>query len=110
MTSSELAKEVFSIVEAKIRANPSPSEFELAYQARLAIDKIRFAVKQIEQANSNAAPLCEASLQLLDALDRLEAAERNFQRRFRPSLSAVHESQVQPVNGCRDQRNGKGVV
>jgi hypothetical protein len=30
MTSSELAKEVFSIVEARIRATPSPSEFELA--------------------------------------------------------------------------------
>ena len=83
MTSAELAKEVLSIVEAKIRSNPSPAEFEMAYQARVAIDKIRFAVKQIEQANSNATPLCEASLQLLDALDRLEAAEHNFQWRWR---------------------------
>jgi hypothetical protein len=110
VTSSELAKEVFSIMEARIPATPSPSEFELAYQARVAIDKIRFAVKHIERANSNAAPLFEVSLQLLDALDRLEAAERNFQRRFRSSLSAVHEPQAQPVNGCRDQRNAKGVV
>jgi hypothetical protein len=85
LTSSELAKEVFSILEAKILGRPSPVEFEMAYQVRVEIEKIRFAVKQIEQFSSNAAPLCEANLQLLDALDRLEGAEHNFQSRRRCS-------------------------
>jgi hypothetical protein len=85
VTTSELAKEVFSIVEAKVLSRPSPAEFEMAYQIRVAIDNIRFAVKQIDRFSSTASPLSEASLQLLDVLDRLEAAERNFQRRWRRS-------------------------
>jgi hypothetical protein len=64
--------------------------------------------KQIERPNSNAAQLFEVSLQLLDALDRLEAAERNFQRRFRSSLFAVHESQAQPVNGLSGSKEREG--
>jgi hypothetical protein len=54
-------------------------EFELAYQVRVAIDCIRFAIKATEQSSERP----EASLQLLDALDRLQSAEISFQRTFR---------------------------
>jgi len=66
-----------------------PGEFELAYQVRVAIDCIRFAIKATEQSVEEpnevrqASLRQEANLQLLDALDRLQSAERRFQRRFR---------------------------
>jgi hypothetical protein len=92
MTSAELAREVFSLVEAKTIYRPSPTEFELAYQARVAMERLRFAVKLTEQADKIPEQLREAVLQLLDALDGLEAAERSFQCRFRSgSDSNVNE-------------------
>jgi hypothetical protein len=70
-----------------------PAEFELAYQVRVAIDCIRFAVKatehSVEEPNEvrKASLRQEAGLQLLDALDRLQSAERSFQLRLRPRSS-----------------------
>jgi len=69
------------------------AEFELAYQVRVAIDCIRFAVKATEQSVEEPNEVREASLrqeanfQLIDALDRLQSAEINFQRKFRTSSS-----------------------
>jgi hypothetical protein len=83
MTSSELAKEVFSIVEAKLFDRPSPTEFEMAYQARIAIERIRFAIRASETARAGSVQSQEAGLQLLDALDRLESMDRRFQERSR---------------------------
>jgi len=79
---TELAREVFAIVEAKVRSRPSPMEFEMAYQIRVAVDRIRFAIKATDQFARHPHQLQEASLQLLDALDRLESAERDFQAKF----------------------------
>ncbi len=87
MNSSELAKRVFSIVEAKVVDRPSPGEFEMAYQARIAIEKIRFAIKATERAPSRTAEGDEIGMQLLDALDRLESIDRKFQQRSRASAS-----------------------
>jgi hypothetical protein len=102
MTSAELAKEVFSIVEAKLFDRPSPTEFEMAYQARVAIDRIRFAIKVTEQADKKPEQLREAGLQLLDALDRLEAAERSFQCRFRTGSDSDSYFKAHPgINGSR---------
>jgi hypothetical protein len=67
----------------QLASRPSPVEFELAYQVRVAIDCIRFSIKATEQSVKQPDQLVEASLQLLDALDRLRSAERSFQRRFR---------------------------
>ena len=83
MTSSELAKEVFSIVESKLLDRPSPSEFEMAYQARIAIERIRFAIRASETARADSIEGQEVGLQLLDALDRLESMDRCFQERSR---------------------------
>lgn len=66
-----------------------PGEFELAYQVRVAIDCIRFAIEATEQSVEEPNEIRQASLrqeadfQLIDALDRLQSAERRFQVRFR---------------------------
>jgi hypothetical protein len=59
------------------------SEFEFAYQARIAVERIRFAIRQTDQLAANQPVLQEVGMQLLDALDRLETAERHFQENFR---------------------------
>jgi len=103
---TDLAGEVFAIVEAKVRSTPSPTEFEMAYQMRVAMDCIRFAIKTAEQADHTPEQIREAGLQLLDALDRLESAERSFQIRFRfrapgRDLKTGHAS----VNGSGSSNN-----
>ncbi len=52
--------------------------FEMAYQIRVAIDQIRFAIKASEGSPNDPAVVLETRMQLLDALQRLLAAERHF--------------------------------
>jgi hypothetical protein len=85
MTNSELAREVLSIVEAKLFDRPSPTEFEMAYQVRIAIERIRFAIKITEKTRVDSVEGYEAGLQLLDALDRLESIDRRFRESSRLS-------------------------
>lgn len=80
---SEAIREVLQIIGAEAQSRPTPLEFELAYQARVAMDRIRFAIKHTEQFAPRTDPMFEAGLQLLDALQRLETAERRFQERSR---------------------------
>ena len=80
---SEILQEFVAMVEADAQSRPSLGEFEMAYQARVAIDRIRFAIKATESTKERTEQLREAGMQLLDALDRLEAAERRFQDRWR---------------------------
>jgi hypothetical protein len=58
-------------------------KFEMAYQARVAVEKIRFAIRQTEQIAGHTDRAHEVGLQLLDALDRLESIDRRFQVRSR---------------------------
>jgi hypothetical protein len=58
-------------------------EFEMAYQARVAIDRIKFAIKHAEQFARPCDAMREVGLELLDALGRLEALDRRFQARSR---------------------------
>lgn len=98
---SRVADCVVSLIEAEVSRRPSAMEFELAYQARVAIDCIRFAIKVMEQFARQPDQLESANFQLLDALDRLESAERNFQRRFRSSHANTNsELRYQGVNGA----------
>jgi hypothetical protein len=84
VNSSELAREVFALVEARIRSRPSPIQFEMAYQARIAIEQIRFAIRQIEKhVPAEHVTASEISLQLTDALERLQCADRHFQEQLR---------------------------
>jgi len=80
---SEVMSQIKQIIDAKAQAQPTPMEYELAYQARVAMDRIRFAIKHTEQFAPHTDPMQEAGLQLLDALERLETAERRFQERSR---------------------------
>jgi hypothetical protein len=79
---SEFLSQILDTIETQVRSRPSAMEFEMAYQARLAIDRMKFAIKQIEQFALHSDQAREASLQLVDALDRLETADRHFQNRF----------------------------
>ena len=81
--SSEIMHQVLETIEAEVRSRPSPIEFEMAYQARVAIDRIRFAIKHTEQFARPCLHLRDANLQLLDALDRLDSLDRRFQVRSR---------------------------
>jgi hypothetical protein len=100
--SAELAHKVFSLVESAVRPQITPVEFEMAYQARVAIDRIRFAIRVTEKSVHHPEQLREAGFQLLDALGRLEAAERSFQRRFRSSSrDETTETTARGVNGAQ---------
>src|SRR5215471_20644160 len=74
---------MFALIEARSQAQPTPMEFEMAYQARVAVDRIRFVIKHAEQFGPQTEPMREAGLQLLDALQRFEAVDRRFQTRCR---------------------------
>jgi hypothetical protein len=97
---SQLAGEIFELIEAPSHA-PTPAEFEMAYQARVAIDRIRFAIKHTEQFASRTDELREAERQLLDALERLERVDRRFQQRsgLRSDFSRMPNTPYSPVNG-----------
>ncbi len=73
-------------------APTSGPSFELAYQARVAIDRIRFAIRQGETVAPEHPVLVGTRMQLLDALDRLESAERHFQEHFRGKLFSTERS------------------
>jgi hypothetical protein len=97
---SEVMNQIRQIIDAKAQAQPTPMEFELAYQARVAIDRIRFAIKNTEQFAPRTEQMQEAGMQLLDALERLESAERRFQHRFRTGELCITDSGIgQAQNG-----------
>jgi hypothetical protein len=78
-----ISQQIVAMIEAEAQFHPSWFDFEIAYQARVAMDRIRFAIRATENADGKAEQLREVTLQLLDALDRLGPADRNFQCRFR---------------------------
>ena len=81
--SSEVIHQIVEPIEAEMRSRPSAIEFEMAYQARIAIDRIKFAIKHTEQFSKPCIHMREAGLQLLDALERLESLDRRFHIRSR---------------------------
>ena len=81
--SSEVMHQIGEPIEAEVRLRPSAIEFEMAYQARIAIDRIKFAIRHTEQFSKPCIYMREAGLQLLDALERLESLDRRFQIRSR---------------------------
>jgi hypothetical protein len=96
---SVLLHQVVEMIESEIESRPSGMEFEMAYQARVAIEKIRFAIKQTEQAGGRAEQVREAGMQLLEALDRLESVERRFQQRSRWVRPDRKQNRREPSNG-----------
>ena len=70
--SSEVMNQSRQTIEDEVNSRPSAFEFEMAYQARTAIDRIKFAIKHTEVFGSRTDEMFEASLQLLDAVERLD--------------------------------------
>lgn len=95
---SEIMRQVVETNESDVQSRPSAIEFEMAYHARVAIDRIRFAIKHAEQFARPCETMREIGLELLDALERLEALDRRFQARSRISVS--HK------NGCGEEARG----
>ena len=111
---SELAEEIFQLIEARSQARPTPMEFEMAYQSRVAIDRIRFAIKHTEQFGPQTEPMREVRRQLLDALQRLETKDRQFQNRSRVPMESLSDDRYPDrsstaVDGSRSfgQPNGE---
>lgn len=82
-------QQIVEIIEAEAQSRPSAIEFQMAYQARIAIDRIRFAIKHTEQFARPCEIMREVGVQLLDALERLEAVDRQFQVRSRRSKGSA---------------------
>lgn len=80
---SETMRQLLSEIEAELALHPSSIEFEMAYQTRVAIDRIKFAIKHTEQFAPQNQQVRDAELQLLDALERLESVDRRFQQKTR---------------------------
>jgi hypothetical protein len=78
-------------IETEVQSRPSAMEFEMAYQARIAMDRIKFAIKHTEHFARPCNVTREASLQLLDALERLEALDRRFQAQSR--MATPHKNE-----------------
>ena len=100
--SSDVMRQILQTIEDAANSTPSAIEFEMAYQARVAIDRIRFAIKHTEHFGPNSDQMRQAGLQLLDALQRLETVERRFQERSRlgsRSPQAKPEQDKQTENG-----------
>jgi hypothetical protein len=94
----EAMLEFLRTVEAEVQSRPTPTEFEMAYQARIAIERIRFAIKHSEQFAPHTDQMRESGLQLLDALERLGAVDRRFQERSRVH-SALSRRSPEGSNG-----------
>jgi hypothetical protein len=84
---SDLKRKIVQTFEAEMASRPLAADFETAYQVRVAIDRIKFAIEHTEQFGLHSDPIREVGLQLLDALDRLEAVDRRFQNQVRASSS-----------------------
>ena len=85
--SSEIMRQIVETIEADVQMRPSAIEFEMAYQARVVIDRIKFAIRHAEQFGKPCEAMREAGMQLLDALQRLETLDRRFQARSGLAIS-----------------------
>ena len=97
---SELRYRILQKVKSYLQSGHAPTEFEMAYQIRVAIDRIRFAINHLEHFGPPTTFIRDANLQLLDALNRLVSAERNFQKQFRPPS-------MPDIRPDKDYQNGK---
>jgi hypothetical protein len=89
---TETPRQIDDAIEADVQSRPSPIKFGMAYQARVAIDRIRFAIKHAEQFARPCEKMREIGLELLDALERLDALDRRFRARSRMSTSYENRS------------------
>jgi hypothetical protein len=75
---SKFVEELVAELTLVAHSAPSAFEFEMAYQCRVACDRIRFAIRNIEPRETGPGALRDSCLQLMEALGRLENVERRF--------------------------------
>jgi len=96
--SPELIRDVLELIESEFQRRSAPIEFEVAYHVRVAIDRIRFAIRHTEQYCPQSDQVRDAEFQLLDALERLENVDRALQERSRinrrPLASKIERENV----------------
>lgn len=108
---SKIMQEILQLIEREAESRIPAVAFEMAYQARVAIDRIRFAIKHTEQFGPHTEQMREAALQLLDALERLESADRSFQRRLRVRREFRGDHiPGRPLNGKVAQGEDRGSI
>jgi len=66
----EILRQINRDIEADATSRPFTIEFEMAYQARVAIDRIRFAIRHAETVCQTLRGDARGGMQLLDALQR----------------------------------------
>jgi hypothetical protein len=102
---SEIMRQIIQTIEDDVAARPSAIEFEMAYQVRVAIDRIKFAIRHADQFGKPSDAMREAGMQLLDGLQRLETVDRRFQTRSRMAESHNNENsrerRATVARGCR---------
>ena len=87
---SEIMRQIVEAIEADVQSRPSAMEFEMAYQVRVAVERIRFAIRHTDQFGKPCDAMRDAGMQLLDALQRLEALDRRFQARSGAASSHIN--------------------
>jgi hypothetical protein len=80
MTSADLTQRA-SDVEGKTACDQTSFEFEMAYQMRVACDKIRFAISVLDTIFPG--KVTDISAHLLEALDRLQRTDQRFQNAWK---------------------------
>jgi hypothetical protein len=76
---SEIMHQNVETIKAEVRSRLSAIEFEMAYQARAAIDRIQFVIRHAEQFPQPCVHVREVGRRSLDALDRLGSLDRRLQ-------------------------------
>ena len=66
--SSEIMHQIIATIESDVQSRPCAIEFEMAYQVRIVIERIKFAIKHVEQFGKPCDQMREAGLQLLGRL------------------------------------------
>jgi hypothetical protein len=94
-----MLRQIVDTIDTDVQSRPSATEFEVAYQSRVVIDRIKFAIKHTEQFARPCDTMREVGLELLDALERLEALDRRFQVRSRMASGDRHGREIAGGNG-----------
>jgi hypothetical protein len=76
---SEIIHQNVETTNAEVRSRLSAIEFEMAYQARVAIDRIQFVIGRAEQFAQPCVHVREVGRRALDTLDRLGSLDRRLQ-------------------------------
>jgi hypothetical protein len=96
---SELAEEIFELIEARSQNRPTPMEFEMAYQARIAIYRIRFAIRHAEQFAPGIDPRLDVGLQLLEPANRGSSVPGTIPTGVGDEVGKANNSRQRPDGG-----------